>query len=392
MKAHPAQEKTTKPPLQQNYTDQNYVIEEELPPGFWHRMDRRIESITEKFSNTKVGKALKKGARGAGVFWNSRLMKPISWPINKGAKVINIVLSHPVAQFGTFATGLTVAIILTTAATPAGLPLAATAVALVAGSKLVKTFHEGRKHYRLAKLEEQIHLIKILKGMKDAQRGIIAQFPQETRQEIEERLTRKTQEQKIYHKQQIARSQIIAGNIASNLLNIAGAAIGVSQISSIANTIKSMNEAPTSIDTVLTHLDVKDFTTMPADEKAALSEVLTTENAARKFINELSKSLEIPNAKNTSELRSFVANVVADTLALQEITENPNITKFLEERQKVLDASEHHHELPKQKSSSLIKLQSAGKGAASLKLSELKVPHTPQLRRKGTNSRDSPSN
>lgn len=384
MKIHPEQQESPiKHPQRQNYVDENYVIEEALPSGFWHRMDRRVEKAAEKFSNTKVGKVLKKGARGAGIIWNSKLMKPISWPVGKAAQGIGIALKHPVAQFGTFATGLTIAIIAVTAATPAGLPLAATVVALVAGGKIIKTFHEGRKHYRLAKLQEQIHLIKILKGMKEAQKEILEQFPPEVRQEIEERLIKKTQEQTIHHKQEMAKSQIVAENIASNLLSMASGMIDISQISSLSSIVDSMKEAPNGINMVLTHVDITELATMPIDEKAALTEVLTSENAARRLINELSKELEIPHAKKTSELRNFVAHVVADTLALQEITASPDITKFLEERQRIIDSSEHHNELPKQQSPILQKLKSAGKGTASKSL-QIEVPHTPAVKRRGS--------
>jgi len=292
------EELTPPKPMTQNYMDESYVIEEELPSGFWHRLDRRIENAADKFSNTKTGKALSKAGRGAKILWNSRAMTPVRWPTKKLAKGIDSLMKHPGTQLTTFATGLTVAIIAVTAATPAGLPLAATTVALIAGGKLVNTLYQARKSHRVSKLQEQLKLLTILHAMKSQQNKTLETLPDEVQKKIKENLTQKTTDQSIHRKKIMAKSEMFVKDFASSLLTLAGGICDASQL------CVSVTSALKTTDTVITAFDIKDIVLSGPEQLGSLTET-RSENDLRKLINSMSKSLDVPHAKKIPTFKNL---------------------------------------------------------------------------------------
>jgi len=70
----------------------------------------------------------------------------------------------------------------------------------------------------------------------------------------------------------------------------------------------------------------------------------------RAKINSLSRELDVPKVNSNTELREFVANSVADTIALASAREAPpeNQAKvFLEAKNTILKEGTHLSELPK---------------------------------------------
>jgi len=210
--------------------DPNYALEEQ---GFWHRIDRRLEKTgasLKKFSESKYWSPFKKAGESIKAFWNSKPMAPIKWVTEKTASAINTVLKHPVTQFASFAIGMTLAATALVAAAPAAIPFAAATVGVIAGGKIVNTAYNARKAYRQEQLEKQLQLLEKLQSVQERKTSILKDLPQASQNAIKPHITKRQDSQEVHHRNLKAKSQVIAENIAANLLGVASAAMDFTQL------------------------------------------------------------------------------------------------------------------------------------------------------------------